>query len=213
MSTLILRVTGTALALLGLVAVVIGGWFLAALGTSGTATFTAEPDQRVVVLDPDVLNRVDAPIEVSATGGGTVWAGVARPSDAEALLGDGTRGEASGVDVGDWALTTTTVGSGEPVDAGSLDIWRMSTSGKGTATTTIEQDQAPQTLVVTAPEGEQIEQVELVVSDDRWATTAIVLVVGGVLTLLIGIVLVVRTGRLGAGRRRRSRRTTQEAGA
>lgn len=213
MSTLILRVTGTALALLGLVAVVIGGWFLAALGTSGTATFTAEPDQRVVVLDPDVLNRVDAPIEVSATGGGTVWAGVARPSDAEALLGNGTRAEASGVDVGDWALTTTTVGSGEPVDAGSLDIWRTSTSGKGTATTTIEQDQAPQTLVVTAPEGEQIEQVELVVSDDRWATTAIVLVVGGVLTLLIGIVLVVRTGRLGAGRRRRSRRTTQEAGA
>lgn len=213
MSTLILRVTGTVLALLGLVAVVIGGWFLAALGTSGTATFTAEPDQRVVVLDPDVLNRVDAPIEVTATGGGTVWAGVARPSDAEALLGDGARAEATGVDIGDWALTTTKVGTGEPVDAGSLDIWRASTSDTGTATTTIDQDGAPQTLVVTASEGERIEQVELVVSDDRWATTAIVLVVGGVLALLIGIVLFVRAGRRRAGRRRRSRHTTEEAAA
>ncbi|MGO1165824.1 MAG: hypothetical protein ACTMHL_04315 [Janibacter sp.] len=213
MSTLILRVTGTVLALLGLVAVVIGGWFLAALGTSGTATFTAEPDQRVVVLDADVLNRVDAPIEVTATGGGTVWAGVARPSDAEALLGDGARAEATGVDIGDWALTTTKVGTGEPVDAGSLDIWRASTSDTGTATTTIDQDRAPQTLVVTASEGERIEQVELVVSDDRWATTAIVLVVGGVLALLIGIVLFVRAGRRRAGRRRRSRHTTEEAAA
>lgn len=213
MSTLILRVTGTVLALLGLVAVVIGGWFLAALGTSGTATFTAEPDQRVVVLDPDLLNRVDAPIEVTATGGGTVWAGVARPSDAEALLGDGARAEATGVDIGDWALTTTKVGTGEPVDAGSLDIWRASTSDTGTATTTIDQDRAPQTLVVTASEGERIEQVELVVSDDRWATTAIVLVVGGVLALLIGIVLFVRAGRRRAGRRRRSRHTTEEAAA
>ena len=54
MSTLILRIAGGLLALLGLVAVVVGGWFLAALGTSGVATFTAEPGERVVFLDPDV---------------------------------------------------------------------------------------------------------------------------------------------------------------
>ncbi|WP_435203243.1 hypothetical protein [Janibacter sp. GS2] len=209
MSTLILRVTGAVLALIGLGAVVVGGWFLAALGPSGTATFTAEPEQRVVVLDPDVLNRVDAPVEVTATGGGTVWAGIARPSDAEALLGEGARADVTGVTVGDWDLTTRTVGSGESVDAGSLDIWRSSTSGKGTTTTTIDQDQAPQTLVITAPQGEDVEQVELVVSDDRWATTAIALLVGGVLALVVGAALVLRTGVLGAVRRRR----TQEAGA
>lgn len=210
MSTLILRVTGAVLALLGLVAVVVGGWFLATLGTSGTATFTTEPDQRVVVLDPDVLNRVDAPVEVTATGGGTVWAGIAHPSDAEALLGEGARVDVTGVAVGDWDLTTTKVGSGELVDAGSLDIWRSSTSGKGTATTTIDQDQAPQTLVITAPQGEKVDQVELVVSDDRWATTAIALLAGGVLALVVGTALVLRTGVLGAVRRRRG---TQEAGA
>lgn len=213
MSTLILRVTGTALALLGLVAVAIGGWFLAALGTSGTATFTAEPGQQVVVLDPDVLNRVDAPVEVTATGGGTMWAGIARPSDAEALLGEGARSDVTGVEVGDWALTTDEVGEGKPVDAGSLDIWRSSTSDQKSVTTTIDQDQAPQTLVITAPAGEEIEQVELTVSDDRWSTTAIALVVGGVIALLVGLALVVRSGRLGAAGRRRSRRTTEEAGA
>lgn len=212
-STLVLRVTGTLLALLGLVAVVIGGWFLAALGTSGSATFTVEPGERVVVLDPDVLNRVDAPVEVTATGEGTVWAGVARPSDAEALLGDGARAEVTGVDIGDWALTTAAVGEGEPVDAGSLDIWRSSSDGSGTVTTTIEQDQAPQTLVITAPAGEEIDEVELAVADDRWGTTALVLVVGGVIALLLGLALIVRTRSSGARRRRRSRHATQEAGA
>lgn len=211
MSTLILRIAGGLLALLGLVAVVIGGWFLAALGTSGVATFTAEPGERVVVLDPDVLNRVDAPVEVTATSSGTVWSGIARPSDAEALLGDGARAEVTGVDVSGWALTTTSVGEGAPVDAGSLDIWRSSTSEPDSVTTTIDQEQAPQTLVVTAPAGEEIERVELEVAEDRWGTTALVLLVGGVVVLLLGIILLLRSRS--TGRRRRSRHTPREVRA
>lgn len=211
MSTLILRIAGGLLALLGLVAVVVGGWFLAALGTSGVATFTAEPGERVVVLDPDVLNRVDAPVEVTATSSGTVWSGIARPSDAEALLGNGARAEVTGVDVSGWALTTTSVGEGAPVDAGSLDIWRSSTSEPDSVTTTIDQEQAPQTLVVTAPAGEEIERVELEVAEDRWGTTALVLLVGGVVVLLLGILLLLRSRS--TGRRRRSRHTPREVAA
>lgn len=211
MSTLILRIAGGLLALLGLVAVVVGGWFLAALGTSGVATFTAEPGERVVVLDPDVLNRVDAPVEVTATSSGTVWSGIARPSDAEALLGNGARAEVTGVDVSGWALTTTSVGEGAPVDAGSLDIWRSSTSEPDSVTTTIDQEQAPQTLVVTAPAGEEIERVELEVAEDRWGTTALVLLVGGVVVLLLGILLLLRSRS--TGRRRRSRHTPREVRA
>ena len=211
MSTLILRIAGGLLALLGLVAVVVGGWFLAALGTSGVATFTAEPGERVVVLDPDVLNRVDAPVEVTATSSGTVWSGIARPSDAEALLGDGARAEVTGVDVSGWALTTTSVGEGAPVDAGSLDIWSSSTSEPDSVTTTIDQEQAPQTLVVTAPAGEEIERVELEVAEDRWGTTALVLLVGGVVVLLLGIILLLRSRS--TGRRRRSRHTPREVRA
>lgn len=200
MSTLILRVAGSLLALLGLVGVVVGGWFLSALGTSGTATFTGEPDQRVVVLDPDVLNRVDSPIEVTATGGGSMWAGTARPSDVEALLGDGPRTEVTGVDVSEWALSTSDVGEGEASDVRGLDIWQSSTNGDGSVTSTIDQAEAPQTLVITAPEGEQVEQLEYEVTDDRWSTIAIVVLVAGVVVLLLGIALAL------APRFRRARR-------
>lgn len=214
MSTLILRVAGSVLTLLGLVGVVIGGWFLATLGTSGTATFTAEPGQRVVVLDPDVLNRVDSPVEVTATSGGTVWAGTARPSDAEALLGDTARVEVTGVDVSGWALTSTTVGDGGAVSAADLDIWQASSSEKASLTTTIDQEDAPQTLVVTAAEGQEIEQLELVVTDDRWSTTAIALLVAGVVVLLVGLALVAAsTGLLASLRGRGPRRARQEGSA
>lgn len=204
MSTLILRVSGSLVALLGLVGVIVGGWFLSALGTSGTATFTGELDQRVVVLDPDVLNRLDSPIEVTATGSGSVWAGTARPSDVEALLGDSPRSEVTGVDVSEWALTSSDVGEGEATDVRGLDIWQSSTSEKGSITTTIEQADAPQTLVITAPEGEQVEQVEYEVTDDRWSTIAIVVLVVGVVVLLLGLALALGPRLLRARRDRRA---------
>lgn len=202
MSSLILRIIGALLALLGLVAVVVGGWFLAAIGTSGSATFTSEPESRVVVLDPDVLNRVDQPVEVTAEGGGTVWAGTARPSDADALLADSSRVEIDGVGVREWVLTSSEVGDGGAVDAGSLDIWQASTSAPETVTTTIDQSHAPQTLIITAPEGEQVEQVQLAVADEGWSTTALGVLIGGGVALLLGIALVVRAGRPGTVRRR-----------
>lgn len=212
-STLILRVTGAVLALLGLVAVVLGGWFLAALGASGTATFTAEPGERVVVLDQHVLNRVDEPVEITATSDGAVWAGLARPSDVETLLGDAPRTEVTGVGVRDWALTTTTIGDGDPVALGTVDIWRAATTDDDESTTTIDQERAPETLVLTAARGAEIGQVELSVTDDRWSTTAITVLVGGAVALLVGLALLVRTGLLGAARRRRPRHATPETEA
>lgn len=213
MSTLIPRVAGALLALLGLVAAVVGGWFLANLGTSGTATFTAEPGQRVVVLEPDVLNRVDHPVEVTATGSGELWSGTARPSDVEALVGDGARAHIAGVDVSDWALTSTDEGKGQPVDPGSLDVWQESTTGSNEVSRTIEQADAPQTLVVAAPEGGEIESVEMTVVDGSWGTTALVTLVVGILLLLAGLALLLRsTGRL-RGLRRSARPTTEEGSA
>ncbi|NYF97312.1 hypothetical protein [Janibacter cremeus] len=213
MSALILRIAGTIVALLGLVGVIVGGWFLSSLGTSGTATFTAAPDQRVVVLAPDVLNRLDSPIEVTATGKGSVWAGTARPSDVEALLGDGPRVEVTGVDVSEWALTSTDVGEGDAMDVRGLDIWQSSTSEDGTVSTTIEQDDAPQTLVITAADGEQVQQVEYRVSDERWSTIAIVVLVVGVVLLLLGLALALGPRMLRARRGRPAAPTHEEVGA
>lgn len=209
-STLIQRAAGVILALLGVLAVAVGGWFLSNLGTSGTATFTADPGQRVVVLDPDVLNRVDHPVEVTATGKGDLWAGTARPSDVEALLGDGARSQITGVDVGDWALTTADAGKGTEVDPGSLDIWQESTTASGEVTRTIDQADAPQSLVVSAPEGAEIDQVTMTVEDGSWATTAIVTLVAGIIVLLIGLALLARSGTVGAIRSRVPRTTREE---
>lgn len=205
MSTLIQRVAGAALALVGLAAAILGGWFLANLGTSGTATFTAAPGERVVVLGPDVLNRVDHPIEVTASGSGELWAGTARPSDVEALLGDGARTQVTGVEVGDWALTTTEAGSDGSVDPAGLDIWQDSDTASGEISRTIEQAQAPQTLLVAAPEGAEIESVTMTVADSGWGTTALVTLVAGLLLLAAGLVLLVRTGLL-----RRTRGETED---
>lgn len=217
MSALILRVGGTALALLGLVGIVLGGWFLNALGTSGTATFTGEPEQRVVVLAPDVLNRVDSPIRVTATGEGAVWAGTARPSDVEALLGEGPRTDVTGVDVSEWALTSTSAGEGDPIEMRGLDIWQSATSEDGSVTMTVEQEDAPQTLVITAPEGEQVQGLEYQVTDDRWSTIAITVLVIGAVVLILGIALVLtprllraRSNRL-PGSDRRAGSTPEEA--
>lgn len=210
MSTLIQRVAGVVLALLGLVAAVVGGWFLANLGTSGTATFTADPGQRVVVLDPDVLNRVDHPVEVTATGDGQLWSGTARPSDVESLLGDGARAEVTGVEVGDWALTTQAAGTGDAVDPGSLDIWQESATGEGEITRTIEQADAPQSLVVSAADGGEIDTVTMTVEDGSWGTTALTTLVVGIVLLVVGIALVARTAVGRAIRSRRSRTTHEE---
>lgn len=213
MSTLILRVAGTVLALLGLVGIIVSGWFLAAIGTSGTATFTTQPDQRVVVLEPDVLNRLDAPVEVTATGEGTLWAGTARPSDVEALLGESTRTKVTGVDVSEWALTTTETGKKAPADTATLDIWQSSVSDKGSVTATIDQAEAPQSLVISAPEGAQVTDLEFTVSDTRWSTTAIVVLVVSLLVVLSGLVVVaLSTGLLG-GRGHSPRRARQEGSA
>lgn len=210
MSTLLQRVAGVVLALVGLVGLVVGGWFLANLGTSGTATFTADPGQRVVVLDPDVLNRVDHPVEVTASGTGELWSGTARPSDAEAVLGDGLRAEVSGVEVAEWALTSTEVGSGDPVDPADLDVWQESGAGSGEISRTIEQSQAPQTLVVAAADGAEIDTVTMTVEDGGWGTTALVVLVVGVVLLLAGLALLARGGVVGAIRHRAARPDRQE---
>ncbi|WP_338538466.1 hypothetical protein N5P18_01495 [Janibacter terrae] len=211
MSTLIQRVAGVVLALVGLVAAIVGGWFLANLGTSGTATFTADPGQRVVVLDPDVLNRVDHPVEVTAAGSGELWSGTARPSDAEAVLGDATRAEVSGVAVSDWALTSAEVGSTDPVDPAGLDVWQESGTASGEISRTIEQSQAPQTLVVAAADGAEIDSVTMTVEDSGWGTTAVVTLVVGLVLLLAGLALLVRSRLVGMIRHRAARPDREEA--
>ena len=125
MATIVKRVVGALLALLGLALTVVGTWFATQLGSSGTAEFTVRPSTaEPVVIGPDVLNRVDADVVVTATpiDGGSVWMALANPSDATALLGDAKHLTVTGVSVADWALRTASTGSGAAPELGAADI-------------------------------------------------------------------------------------------
>ena len=102
MATIVKRVVGALLALVGLALTVVGVWFAAQLGTSGTAEFAVHPATAdPVLIGPDVLNRVDADVVVTATptAGGSVWMALANPSDADAVVGDSKHVAVTGVSV------------------------------------------------------------------------------------------------------------------
>ena len=68
MATIVKRVVGALLALVGLALTAAGVWLAAELGSSGTAQFTVHPATAdPVLIGPDVLNRVDADVVVTAT--------------------------------------------------------------------------------------------------------------------------------------------------
>ena len=191
MVSIIVRFVGGVLALAGLALTVVGVWFAVALGGDGTAVFTARPDTGdAVVLPPDVLNRVDADVTVTATpsAGATLWMARANPSDADAVLGETPRVEATGVEVRDWVLTTTTSGSGEAARLGVADLWRQQDQADGPVSLTVEQADAPETVVVSAGDG-RVETLTLTVADKRWFVQSVVAALVGLFLLAAGVLM------------------------
>ncbi|KRE61304.1 hypothetical protein [Nostocoides sp. Soil756] len=190
MVTIVTRAVGALLALVGLALIVVGVWFATQLGGSGTAQFTVHPQPgRPVLITPDVLNRVDGDVTVTATtaGDGRVWMALANPSDATAVLKDARRVEVTGVDVRDWALLTTSRGGGEPPALGTADLWRQQDDGTGRVSLTVEQSQAPESVVVAADSG-SITTLTLTVTDKRWFVEAVVAALVGLFLLAAGAV-------------------------
>ena len=192
MLTFLKRLVGVLLALAGLALTVVGAWFATQLGTSGTAEFTVRPATGdPLVIRPDVLNRVDADVIVTATPaeGGSVWVALANPSDATAVLGDSRYSRVTGVDVRDWVLTTRSVGSGEAAEGlGVADLWRQQDQGELPVTLTVEQDEAPETLVV-ASEGGPLRSLTFAVTDKTWFVEAVVAALVGLFVLVVGVLL------------------------
>ncbi|MGG5258374.1 hypothetical protein [Phycicoccus avicenniae] len=191
MPKLLTRVAGALLALLGLALTVLGVWFATRLGGSGTAEFTARPTAgKPVVIPPDVLNRVDADVVVTArpSTGGSVWMALANPSDARDVLGDAQRVEVTGVSVRDWALTTSSRGSGPAPTLGTADLWRLQDDAEGPVTLTVEQADAPETLVIAADDG-SVASVTLRVVDKTWFVESVVAALVGLFLLAAGAVL------------------------
>ena len=191
MATLVKRLVGALLALVGLALTVVGAWFAAQLGSSGTAELTTRPGTTdPVLIRPDVLNRLDADVVVTATPakGATVWMALANPSDATAVLGDARHVDVTGVSVRDWALLTRTTGTGSAPELGAADLWRQQDDAEGPVTLTVQQDEAPETLVV-ATEGGELASLTMRVVDKTWFVEAVVAALVGLFLLLAGLVL------------------------
>lgn len=190
MVTIVTRVVGALLALLGLALTIVGVWFATRLGGSGTAEFTVRPQAgRPVLVTPEVLNRVDGDVTVTATpaGGARLWMALANPSDATAVLGRSQRLEVTGIDVREWALRTTSTGTEPAPGLGTADLWRQQDDGTGPVSLTVEQARAPESVVVAA-DGGSIGTLTLSVSDKRWFVEAVVAALVGLFLLVAGVV-------------------------
>jgi hypothetical protein len=191
MATIVKRVVGALLALAGLALTAVGVWFAVQLGPSGTAAFSVHPATTdPVLIGPDVLNRVDADVVVTATpaAGGSVWMALANPSDADAVVGGSEHLAVTGVSVRDWTLLTTTTGTGTAPELGVADLWRQQDDAKGAVTLTVQQSEAPETLVVKADAG-QLSALTMTVTDKSWFVEAVVAALIGLFLLVAGVVL------------------------
>lgn len=192
MVTVVKHAVGVLLALAGLALTALGVWFATQLGSSGTAEFALRPEgAEPVVIRPDVLNRVEADVVVTATPaeGSRAWMALANPSDATAVLGDARHTEVTGVEVQDWVLTTRARGSGAASEGlGAADLWRQQDDGEEPVTLTVQQDEAPETLVVTT-DGPPLESLTLSVTDKTWFVESVVAALIGLFVLVVGVLL------------------------
>lgn len=187
------RILAAVLAVLGAACAITGVWFMSQLGPDGRATFTAEPGSQTLVVHPGILNRVDSDVVLEARAPGAVWMGLARPSDAESVMEDAKGARATTVSVRSWELETVTTGGDEVAAPASYDLWQDKRSGNGSASITVSQDAAPQTLVIAAEDGQQLESVTMTVTDGGWFTRAVVLTIVGLVLLAGAAYLLLRS--------------------
>lgn len=195
MTTLLRRLLGVVLILAGAAALVVGGWFVRALGTDGSATFTTQPPPGVpVVIDAQTNARTDIPLLITATAADDVpiTASIASPSDAKAFLGESRYERVTGIGVRDWELTTRSLGSGEPVAPAAADLWRSQVTSEGTVEIAGDLEAAPETMIITTPPETELRTISMTWSNPAWFYQALALAFAGLLAVLVGLGLTFR---------------------
>jgi hypothetical protein len=174
------------------------------LGPSGEAQFSATSKAPgAVVVPPEVLNAVDAPVQITATRahGGSVSIATAPSTDAKAILATSAVTTVSAVQFPDGALDLHASGSGALTDVGTADIWRLAAKSPGSAQLVVDQGGAPETAVVTSGDATDLSDVTVTLTWDNraWFFEALAMAtIGAVLAafalndLWQGRVLVVR---------------------
>ena len=206
MSMVAKRVLSAALTVIGLGLVLVGAWFTVHLGSSGSATLRSTPATgALVVVEPSLLNRVDAPATVTAVAapGTTIWMGRTTPSDADAIVGGADRTSVTGARVRDWSLVTSRAGAGPAADLAGADVWRQTATGQGRVHLSVEQTGAPESIVIAGPDGSPVDLTSLTVTVERrtWFFQAL-------LATLVGLIAAVAGAAALWQARPRRRRTT-----
>ena len=172
------RIAVALAALLGLALAVFGAWFAVLLGPKGTAAFHATSNAPLVV-GPTVLNRVTAPVTVTASAAsGPVFLGAAVPQDTDELVGQATHNFVASADFPAKTLTIEQLGSGDLPDPSDSHVWRS--TGEGSITVT--QDQAPQSVLVYPTKGGSFD-VDVTVAHSTWFLQALVALVVGLIVM------------------------------
>lgn len=195
MTTILRRLIGALLLLAGLGVLVFGGWFARALGTEGAATFTTQPPTGMpVVIDASTNARTDIPLTITATAADDVpvTVSIARPSDANSLLGTSRYVRVTGIDVREWELLTERQGTTDPVAPASADLWRIQQSSTGTATIEGDLENAPETMIITTAPDQRLTSLQMTWTNPAWFYQALSLIFAGVLLALVGLALVLR---------------------
>ena len=165
-------------ALLGLALAVFGAWFAFVLGPKGTAAFHASSNAPLV-LGPNVLNRVNAPVTVSAeSASGPVFVGAAVPQDVDALVGESKHNFVAYASFPAGTLTIEQLGSGDLADPSESHVWRS--TGEGSIS--LAQEQAPQAVLVYPTKGGSFD-VAVTVARNTWFLQSLVALVVGLIVV------------------------------
>ena len=191
MSMVAKRALSAALTVIGLVLVVVGAWFTVHLGSSGSATLRSTPaDGALVVVEPSLLNRVDAPATVTAVAapGTTIWMGRTTPSDAQAIVGGADRTSITGARIRSWSLVESRAGAGNAPALAAADVWRQTATGEGRVRLNVEQTGAPESIVIAAPDGSPVDLTSVTVTVERrtWFFQALLVTLVGLLAAATG---------------------------
>lgn len=182
------RAIGAVITVLGVALTLFGAWTAVKLGPSGEAHFGATSKATgAIVVGPDVLNSVNAPVRVTATRGtgGAVWLAVAPTPDARAAVRTAAMSTVSGVHYPAGTLDLRASGSGALADIRTADVWRLSAKGSGSAEVVVGQGRGPETVVVTSGDATPLTDVTLTLTwaDRAWFFEALVAaVIGAIIT-------------------------------
>lgn len=197
-------------AVAGLALAVSGAWLALVLGPSGTARFVATQTGPLVI-GPEVLGRIDAPVTVTASSGATqVFIGAGHPQDVADVVGTARVQQAVSARFPARSLRLRAVGRGALSDPRGLEVWRDT----GVGTLELARKDAPESVLV-VPTTDAPVRVTVEIHRGAWFLEALgALLVGLIIVGAAGVWLVHQLGaRISLGHFARRDRPGTPAGA